>query len=198
MDVIDERELVERAVRALVREEPSFDDLIKRGNRKRRNQRIAAGVVGMAVFVAAVWIVTSGLSFDRTETPAVPGPAETGPAETEPPYGEPDVVRRGECHFAQPEPEVRLELWDLGDRIRVRFGLLSMAEGGWLVVLRHTHIPAISSPEVVFQGTRVPRHNIPGHFRIIRYVTDLVGVDEFQAKAVHKQTGQVCKVLARI
>jgi hypothetical protein len=198
MDVIDERELVERAVRALVREEPSFDDLIKRGNRKRRNQRIAAGVLGMAVFVAAVWIVTSGLSFDRTETPAVPGPAETGPAETEPPYGEPDVVRRGECHFAQPEPEVRLELWDLGDRIRVRFGLLSMAEGGWRVVLRHTHIPAISSPEVVFQGTRVPRHNIPGHFRIIRYVTDLVGVDEFQAKAVHKQTGQVCKVLARI
>jgi hypothetical protein len=196
--VIDERELVERAVRALVREEPSFDDLIKRGNRKRRNQRIAAGVLGMAVFVAAVWIVTSGLSFDRTETPAVPGPAETGPAETEPPYGEPDVVRRGECHFAQPEPEVRLELWDLGDRIRVRFGLLSMAEGGWRVVLRHTHIPAISSPEVVFQGTRVPRHNIPGHFRIIRYVTDLVGVDEFQAKAVHKQTGQVCKVLARI
>jgi dipeptidyl aminopeptidase/acylaminoacyl peptidase len=78
MDVIDERELVERAVRALVREEPSFDDLIKRRHRKRRNQRIAAGVVGIAVFVAAVWIVTSGLSFDRTPRPADPGGA-TGP-----------------------------------------------------------------------------------------------------------------------
>jgi hypothetical protein len=82
MDVIDERELVERAVRALVREEPSFDDLIKRRHRKRRNQRIAAGVVGIAVFVAAIWIVTSGGVFDRTQTPAVPGPAETGPTET--------------------------------------------------------------------------------------------------------------------
>ena len=73
MDVIDERELVERAVRALVREEPSFDNLIKRRQRKRRNQRIAAGVVGIAVFVTAIWIVTSGLSFDRTQ-PAVTGP----------------------------------------------------------------------------------------------------------------------------
>jgi hypothetical protein len=192
------RPVLERVRSSFPDPEMPFEGVLRRRDQRQRRRRITADVVGMAVFVAAVWIVTSGLSFDRTETPAVPGPAETGPAETEPPYGEPDVVRRGECHFAQPEPEVRLELWDLGDRIRVRFGLLSMAEGGWLVVLRHTHIPAISSPEVVFQGTRVPRHNIPGHFRIIRYVTDLVGVDEFQAKAVHKQTGQVCKVLARI
>ena len=60
-------------MRALVREEPSFDDLIRRRHRKRRNQRIAAGVVGIAVFVAAVWIVTSGRSFDRSETSVVPG-----------------------------------------------------------------------------------------------------------------------------
>ena len=33
--------------------------------RRSRNQRIAAGVVGIAVFVAAVWIVTSGLSLDH-------------------------------------------------------------------------------------------------------------------------------------
>jgi hypothetical protein len=35
-------------------------------------------------------------------------------------------------------------------------------------------------------------------FKIIRYVTDLVGVDEFQAKAVDTQTDQVCRVNARI
>ena len=76
--MIDERELVERAVRALVREEPSFDDLIKRRHRKRRNQRIAAGAVGIAVFVAAVWIVTTGGSFNRTEQPAIqPTPSPT-------------------------------------------------------------------------------------------------------------------------
>ncbi len=40
--------------------EPSFEAFLRRRDRKRRNQRIAAGVVGIAVFVAAVWIVTSG------------------------------------------------------------------------------------------------------------------------------------------
>ena len=65
-------------LRTLVREEMeragspsySFDDLARRRDRKRRNQRITAGVVGIAVFVAAVWIVTSGGSSDRTQTPA--------------------------------------------------------------------------------------------------------------------------------
>ena len=47
----------------------SFDDLGRRRDRKRRNQRIAAGVVGIAVFVAAIWVVTTVGSFDRT-TPA--------------------------------------------------------------------------------------------------------------------------------
>ena len=68
----------------------SFEDVTRRRDRKRRNQRIAAGVVGIAVFVAAVWIVTSGGVFDRSETSVIPGgssttgPAETGPAETGP------------------------------------------------------------------------------------------------------------------
>jgi hypothetical protein len=77
-------------LRTLVRDEMaragspsySFNDLGRRRDRKRRNQRIAAGAVGIAVFAAAVWIVTSGLSFDRSQTPAIPGPAETGPTFT--------------------------------------------------------------------------------------------------------------------
>ena len=59
--------------------EPSFEAFLRRRDRKRRNQRIAAGVVGIAVFVAAVWVVTTGGAFDRTQTPAVPGGASTGP-----------------------------------------------------------------------------------------------------------------------
>jgi Tol biopolymer transport system component len=62
----------------------STDHLLRRRDRKRRNQRIAAGIVGIAVFVAAVWIVTSGLSFDRSETSVVPGGNVTGPAVTGP------------------------------------------------------------------------------------------------------------------
>ena len=202
----DTRDLLRRGGEGFAPRQGIMDSLIRRRDRKRRNQRIAAGVVGIAVFVPAVWIVTSVGSLDRSETTVVPGghvtgPAETGPTETRPPYGEPDVVTDGlECHppVTGPLGGGGLELWDLGDRIRARFGLTSMSEGGWRVVFRHTHIPAISPPEVLFRGTRVPRHNIPGHFNIIRYVTDLVGVDEFQAKAVNKQTGQVCKVLAGI
>ena len=50
-------------------------------DRKRRNQRIAAGVVGISVFVASVWIVTSGGPSDRSGTPGSSGPvvAPDGP-----------------------------------------------------------------------------------------------------------------------
>jgi hypothetical protein len=200
MDSLKER--LDREVEGLPISSEALAKTIACARRRSRNGRIAAGIVGIAVFVGLVWIVTSGLSFDRTPTPAVPGPAETGPAETAPPpapaSAAPDVVRRGECHPAQPEGVPRLELFDLGDRIRVRFGLLTMGGNPWRVVLRHTHIPAISPPEVVFRGTERARNNIPAWFRIIRHVTDLVGVDEFQAKAVDTQTDQVCRVNARI
>jgi hypothetical protein len=62
----------------------SFNDLGRRRDRKRRNQRIAAATVGIAVFVAAVLIVTTGGAFDRS-TPAVPGGSETGSTQTAPP-----------------------------------------------------------------------------------------------------------------
>ena len=54
-----------------------FDDLLRRRDRRRRNQRIAAGVVGIAVFVAAVWIVTSGGAFNRTQPAIQPTPSPT-------------------------------------------------------------------------------------------------------------------------
>ena len=53
----------------------------RRRDRKRRNQRIAASVVGITIFVAAIWTVTSGGALDRS-TPAVSGGSETGPAQS--------------------------------------------------------------------------------------------------------------------
>ena len=88
--MIDEREIVRRAVEALDPPEPAFERLRHRRDRKRRNQRIAAGVVGIAVFVAAVWIVTSGGRFDRTQTPAVrptPPPSVDSPGTFEDVHG---------------------------------------------------------------------------------------------------------------
>jgi Tol biopolymer transport system component len=51
--------------------------MLRRRDRKRRNQRIAAGVVGIAVFVVAVWIVTSGGAFNRTQPAIQPTPSPT-------------------------------------------------------------------------------------------------------------------------
>jgi Tol biopolymer transport system component len=57
--------------------EPAFEAFLRRRDRKRRNQRITAGVVAIAVFVAAVWIVTTAGSADRSQ-PATSG--GTGPS----------------------------------------------------------------------------------------------------------------------
>jgi hypothetical protein len=77
------RTTLERELERLQPPRIPFDQLARRRDRKRRNQRIAAGVVGIAVFVAAVWIVTNS-PFHQAQTPAVPGGAETGPIETGP------------------------------------------------------------------------------------------------------------------
>jgi Tol biopolymer transport system component len=74
----DPRSLLERESRRFIQQDGAFERLLHRRNRRRRNQRIAAGVVGIAVFVAAVWIVTTGGSFNRTQQPAIqPTPSTT-------------------------------------------------------------------------------------------------------------------------
>jgi Tol biopolymer transport system component len=83
--VIDQ-ESVERAAERFKAPEGALERLIRRRNRKRRNQRIAAGVVGIAVFVAAVWIVTTGGAFNRTQKPATPGPSGSVPPALEVDY----------------------------------------------------------------------------------------------------------------
>jgi hypothetical protein len=70
--MIDERERYERAFQQFQMTEPAWEILVDRRDRKRRNQRIMAGVVGIAVFVAAIWIVTHEGWLDRSEVPADP------------------------------------------------------------------------------------------------------------------------------
>jgi hypothetical protein len=75
-----------------------LEHILRRRDRKRRNQRIAAGIVGIAVFVAAVWIVTSGGFFDRSQRPAnEPSTVTTDAAE--------DVVRGFLAAFGAFDPE---------------------------------------------------------------------------------------------
>jgi hypothetical protein len=87
--MIDERERYERAFQQFQMTEPAWEILVDRRDRKRRNKRITAGVVGIAVFVAAVWIVTSGLSLDRSEMSVVPGGDVTGQVENGPTFTQP-------------------------------------------------------------------------------------------------------------
>ena len=77
------RSLLEREMERVELRPFTLDGFYGRRDRKRRNQRIAAGIVGIAVFVAAVALVAGLSSFDRGETPAVTGPSPSieAPAE---------------------------------------------------------------------------------------------------------------------
>jgi hypothetical protein len=72
------RELLERVGERFAFPERAFEGLERRRHRKRRNQRITAGAVGIAVFVTMVWIATTGGPLDRTDTPAATGPPTPG------------------------------------------------------------------------------------------------------------------------
>ncbi len=61
-----------------------FEDLLRRRDRKRRNRRITAAVVGIGVFLATVWIVRDIASLNRTHTPAIQ-PAQTPAIRPTPP-----------------------------------------------------------------------------------------------------------------
>lgn len=80
----------------------SFERFTRRRDRKRRNQRFTAGVVGIAVFVAAIWIVTSGGPIDRTQRPA------NEPPTVNPTDAAEDVVRGFLAAFGAFDPEAAM------------------------------------------------------------------------------------------
>jgi hypothetical protein len=122
----DLRDLLERADRAVARVPLPPDgiaSLQRRRDRRVRNQRIAAGVVGFAVFVAGVWIVATGGSSDRSQTPAVIGPTlppagQRGVIGPPPEGATPSTPERGELvlHFyGGTTSGPRTEMWAYAD-----------------------------------------------------------------------------------
>jgi len=81
----DRFEVLERLTPMFEAPKAPFEGFLRRRERKRRNQRIAAGFVGIAVFVASVWIVTTGGPSDRTLTPSATG--QVGPTGAPHPVG---------------------------------------------------------------------------------------------------------------
>jgi hypothetical protein len=194
--MIDEREIVRVAVERLAPPEPSYERLVQRRDRKRRNQRIAAGVVGIAVFVGLIWILTSGLSFDPTETPAGPGPAETAPPRAPASAAPAIVVRTGTCSGSA---TWRLEFAPGGDRFKVRFEVHRSPVGhSWRIVLGHTRTnSSFPGDDVVFfRGTRVAAED--GEVVVQGRVWNTPRRDGVAAKATDRQTGQACKMQEEI
>lgn len=88
----DTRELLRRGVEGFEPMPDALERVLRRRDRKRRDQRIAAAVVGIAVFVAAIWIVTSVKSLDRSEPSIGPAGDVTGRPIAVGPPPEPDYV----------------------------------------------------------------------------------------------------------
>ncbi len=73
-----EHDLVERAVLALGPQEPSLESLLLRRDRKRRNQRLAAGAVGLAIGIGVMVLASAFLrSAANRETGEWPSPPIT-------------------------------------------------------------------------------------------------------------------------
>jgi Tol biopolymer transport system component len=73
-----EHDLVDRAVQPLSPEEPAFEGLLRRRDRRRRNQRLAAGAVGLAIGIAVVLLGSAFLrSAGERQTGEWPTPSIT-------------------------------------------------------------------------------------------------------------------------
>ena len=73
-----EYDLVEQAARILVTDEPTIESLFRRRDQKRRNERIAAGAVGLAIGIAIVLLGSAYLrSLGDRETGGWPLPSIT-------------------------------------------------------------------------------------------------------------------------
>jgi hypothetical protein len=203
-------ELLERESTTVDLEPGDFERLVRRRDRKRRNRRIVAGVVGIAAFVAAVWIVTSVASLDRSEKSVVPagtGPvqtrpaetrpvAETGPAEAAPPpapaSAAPDVVEQRTCGG---DAGARLELTDLGSQIKLRFEVHRSPVGhSWYITIFHGEGMIRPYYKLVFHGFRVAGDS--GDFSVQLRTHDRPHlIDLFAARATDTQ---LCRVHARV
>ncbi len=68
------RAVIERVGERFAFPEDAFERMLRRRDRKRRNERVAAAAVGIAVFVTALAFVLGGNPFDRSRRPAAPVP----------------------------------------------------------------------------------------------------------------------------
>jgi hypothetical protein len=215
------RSVLERAGSNFAPLDLELESILRRRDRRRRNQRIAAGVVGIAVFVAAIWIVTSVGSLDRSEKSVAPAGEVTGPMETAPPSvlgGYPDEgalyeVIPGLRLPALPSPvprpgsdvdqercsastKARLELTYTGDRLNVRFEVHDSPPGHlWHIRmwLNNTNIDPHGRMQTL---QRAGVASDSGEFAVVSGFPSgyALGLKAWFVKAWDSATGEVCWV----
>jgi Tol biopolymer transport system component len=114
----DTRRLIERIGEGAPFPDEAFERMLRRRDRKRRNERLVAGSVGIAVFVAAIAVLLGGNPFDRSDLPAVPSPSPTPIDMHRPP-----LAANGDITF------VSADVVDFSDRLS-DFGILSAVDPG--------------------------------------------------------------------
>ena len=78
------KELLDQEASRVDADPGALESVPRRRDRKGRNQRVTAGVVGIAVFLLTIWIVSSANSLDRTDSSVVPAGSGTGSVQTGP------------------------------------------------------------------------------------------------------------------
>jgi hypothetical protein len=104
----------------------------------------------------------------------------------------PDVVRPGWCSDGA---RSRLELTDIGDRIKVRFEVHD-SPPGHLWHVRMWRIVGIEHHVEIWRGARVA--SASGDFSVGRLIWDITNPWGLLVKAVDSATGQRCRVRGRI
>jgi hypothetical protein len=122
----DPRSVLERESRRFIQADGAFERLLSRRDRKRRNQRIQAGLLGLAIAVAGGWL---GVNVIRS-TPRVPAVDPTPTPQVWSPVHERGVLlvhgesTRDELH------DTRVGWVDIA-----RIGTNDINEGGWTIEL---------------------------------------------------------------
>jgi Tol biopolymer transport system component len=113
----------------------AFERLLRRRDRKRRDQRLVAAAVGLAIFAAAIAFVLSGGPFDRGQRPALPVPTDGELRRN----GEVLVARGGEVYAEDPvtgEERLVMGVYELCGRDDPECSLAERAawssDGDWL------------------------------------------------------------------
>lgn len=178
----DTRDLLRSAVKGFEPAPDALERVLVRRDRKRRNARVAAGIVGVAIFAIAALGLAHVLQSERTGGPPEPTQPTNGrwvvfsALHLDPDPGAPQASRgeRFDLYIAGPDGTARLLVGSEGDRATRACPVFS-PDGSLLAWGEKMNQPGIGGGEVVLSGlspsgelsgeaVRIPVPTIPPNF----------------------------------